>query len=62
MINKGMYDVTITTDTGIITTTINDITELHDLLLNYDYTSVDVKKKTMVKKLVKDGGKSEIRK
>lgn len=49
-----MYEVTITTDAGIINTTINDITELHNLLLNYDYTSVDVKKKTMVKKLVKE--------
>ena len=49
-----MYDVIITTDAEVITTTINDITELNDLLLNYDYTSVDVKKKTMVKKLVKE--------
>lgn len=57
-----MYEVTITTDTGIINTTINDITELNDLLLKYDYISVDVKKKTMVKKLAKDGGKNEIRK
>lgn len=49
-----MYEVTITTDSEVITTTINDITELNDLLLNYDYTSVDVKKRTMVKKLVKE--------
>ena len=49
-----MYDVTITTDTKIITTTINDITELNDLLLNYDYTSVDVKKRVLVKKKVKE--------
>ena len=62
MINKEMYDVTITTDSEVITTTINDITELNDLLLKYNYISVDVKKKTMVKKLTKDGGKNEIRK
>ena len=47
-----MYDVTITTETEVITTTINDITELNDLLLKYDYISVDVKKRVLVKKKV----------
>lgn len=49
-----MYDVTITTNNEVITATINDITELHDLLLKYDYTSVDVKKRVLVKKKVKN--------
>lgn len=49
-----MYEVTITTDSKVITTTINDITELHDLLLKYDYICVDVKKRVLVKKRVKE--------
>lgn len=48
-----MYNVTITTETEVITTTINNITELHDLLLKYDYIGVDVRKRGLVKKKVK---------
>lgn len=46
-----MYEVTIITDTEVVNTIINDLTELHDLLLKYDYTGVEVKKR--VRKLVK---------
>lgn len=53
-----MYNVTITTDSEIITTTINDITELHDLLLRYNYIGVDVKKRVLVKKKVKEWNKN----
>lgn len=49
-----MYEVTITTNTEVIKTTINDITELHDLLSKYNYIGVDVKKKELVKKKVKE--------
>lgn len=53
-----MYVVTIITNTEAITTTINDITELHDLLSKYDYISVDVQKKELVKKKVKEWKKN----
>lgn len=47
-----MYEVRIRIENEEIKTTINDIKELGDLLLKYQYTSVDVKKR--VKKLVKE--------
>lgn len=49
-----MYVVTITTEKEEIKTTINDISELDNLLLKYDYIGVDVRKKELVKKKVKE--------
>ena len=45
-----MYDVILTTKEGTIHETINDITELGEVLLKYpDYVSVNVKKKVKTK-------------
>ena len=55
-----MYDVILVVNNTVVTTTIDDLFELENLLLKYSgYTSVNLKKKENVKKRVKKIDRSE---